>query len=513
MKSKLFLCVTGVVLMLSSCNKSFIELTPQSAITDGNFFKTESDFQQALNGAYEPIRSAITGKSSWIMGELRSDNTHYEQAIAGQYIEAAIAIANFLDDAANVNSNEKYFNLYTGVARTNAILGRIAGAGLKSDVESSITGQAKFLRALYYFELAQYYGGVSLYKSEVKTPSESYLPRASRDEVYAFVQTDVQEAISKLGNAAFPQTGRATKGSAKMLLAKLYMVKKEYANAEKELKDIAGMGYTLNTDYAANFDPTTKNSKESIFEAQYQAGNQGQQSFFTYFFLPSSLNLAPITGATANNSAFDALSGGWNIPTPEMIAAYEKGDKRLDASIGVAEGTGPTGSFAPEALKSIVDYKAPAGKTGKPFVKKYLSQHTVPFNTNNNWPIYRYSDALLLLAEALNEQNKAGEALPLLNQVRSRAGLVASTQSSQTALRDAIAKERRVELAFENHRWLDLVRTGKAVEVMTANGAYMKSLFPSLLPSTYNVSANRLVFPIPTRELQINGQLTQNAGY
>lgn len=513
MKTNYISLSLGVLLLLASCNQRFIELAPQSSLTDANFFKTETDFRQALNGAYEPIRSGITGRTSWMMGELRADNTHYEQAIAGAFIEGSIAIANFIDDAANPNSNDKYFQLYTGVARTNAIISRISGAGLKPEVETELVGQAKFLRALYYFDLVQYYGGVSLYKNEITNTADAYLPRASKEDVYALIQADAQDAIAKLANPTFPQTGRATKGAAKMLLAKLYMVKKEYANAEKELKDIVAMGYSLQPNYADAFNPATKNSRESIFEAQFQAGNQGQQSDFVYYFLPSSVNLKAITGVSASNGAFNSLSGGWNIPTPEMIAAYEKGDKRLDASIGVAEGTGLVGSFEPEKLVSIVDYKAPAGKIGKPFVKKYLSNHTIPFNTDNNWPIYRYADALLLLAEALTEQNKASEALPLLNQVRSRAGLAASTQTAQATLRDAIARERRVELAFENHRWLDLVRTGKAIEVMTANGAYMKSLYPSLLPTTYAVTANRLVFPIPAREIQINSQLTQNPGY
>ena len=134
---------------------------------------------------------------------------------------------------------------------------------------------------------------------------------------------------------------------------------------------------------------------------------------------------------------------------------------------------------------------------------------------HDNFQVYRYSDALLSLAEALNEQNKSSEALPYLNQVRSRAGLPAVTETAQTLLRDIIAHERRVELAFENHRWFDLLRTGKAIEVMTANGEYIKEVHGSqgyLPPDCYHVTTERLLYPIPYRETQI-ANLEQNPGY
>jgi hypothetical protein len=136
-------------------------------------------------------------------------------------------------------------------------------------------------------------------------------------------------------------------------------------------------------------------------------------------------------------------------------------------------------------------------------------------NTDDNFPIYRYSDALLSMAEALNEQNKSAEALTYLNPVRVRAGLPAATASNQAALREIILHERRVEFAFENKRWLDLVRTGNAIDVMTKNGAYIKAAAAgqSYIPTTsYVVTQQKLLFPIPNREVLI-GNLEQNPGY
>ncbi|HEY8968522.1 MAG TPA: RagB/SusD family nutrient uptake outer membrane protein, partial [Puia sp.] len=142
--------------------------------------------------------------------------------------------------------------------------------------------------------------------------------------------------------------------------------------------------------------------------------------------------------------------------------------------------------------------------------------HTLPNQTNDNWPGYRYAEVLLLLAEALNEQNKTAEALPLLNKVRDRAfgtGVSPITTTNQTTLRNIILHERRVELAFENKRWIDLVRTGNAVQVMNAYGAAMKAQFPYLPANAFNVTENSTLFPVPFTERELNTQLDQNPGY
>jgi hypothetical protein len=160
-----------------------------------------------------------------------------------------------------------------------------------------------------------------------------------------------------------------------------------------------------------------------------------------------------------------------------------------------------------------VNYQPPAGKVYHLFIRKYLHAHTRESNTDDNWPLYRYADVLLLLAESLNEENKSAEALPYLNQVRARAGLPAATTTAQAALRDVIMHERRVELAFENHRWNDLVRTGQAIPVMTAHGNKLKPQHSYLAANSYTVTPQRLVYPIPYSELQLNKQLVQNDGY
>lgn len=502
-----------MIIFLTSCSDDFLEVLPESSVTSGNFYKTEAQFNQALNGAYATLRDVKGSVSAWTMGEMRSDNTHLEFNVTNRgpgYMEREYADF-FLDNNSSGMVASKYNANYVGIARVNEILGFINEAGISQEKVDEITGQAKFLRALYYFDLVRYFGGVPLYLQSVKGAEDAYLPRSSVEEVYQLIVADAQEAIQKLPEPAFPQSGRATEGAARMLLADVYLTQKNYQLAEAELSRVIQMGYELLPDYASVFNTSNKNSIESIFEVQYQQGNQGQQSNFLYHFLPLSSDVSMITGITSQNRQ----GGGWNVPTFEMIETYEPDDERLEASIGIAEGTGVIGDMLIEAVKSPVNYTTPNGKRSYPFIKKFLNGHSLERNTDDNFPIYRYSETLLSMAEVLNEQGRPAEALPYLNQVRERAGLSEITVADQVELRDIIAHETRVELAFENKRWLDLVRTDKAIEVMTQNGEYLKRVHAgeSYLPqNSYDVTQERLLFPIPQREVQI-GNLEQNPGY
>src|SRR5690606_9390156 len=294
--------------------------------------------------------------------------------------------------------------------------------------------------------------------------------------------------------------------------ADVYATRKQYAEAEQLLLSLEPMGYDLLANYADVFSTANKNSRESIFEVQFMQGLEtGMQSNFIYVFLPKTYNTALITfGVPTRNTATGDGGGGWNIPTQDIINAYEPGDPRLEFSIGIAEGT-YDGSyyFTLEAEKSVIGYEEPEGKTGVPFIKKYLNPHTNPNNTDDNWPVYRYADALLLLAEAQNEQGKTGEAIVHLNRVRSRAmpGATPLATDSQEELRELILHERRVELAFENKRWFDLIRAGKAVEVMNAHGAALKQQYSYLLPASYQVDESKLLYPLPFAEVGVNPEL------
>jgi hypothetical protein len=347
---------------------------------------------------------------------------------------------------------------------------------------------------------------------EITAPDQAFKPRNTAEEVYDQIVKDLVTAIPILPVVtAFPQTGRATKGAAKVLLAYAYMSQgiRNYAGAETELLDVTRMNYSLLQDYASVFDPNNKNSSESIFEVQYMSDLvSGQQSDFAWIFIPKTLNSEILTGYHGGTMN---IFSGWNVPTQEMVDSYEPGDKRLPASIAVVEGTiSGVEDFTAKGIKSPVNYTPTAGITTRYMIKKYFHPpYITEFNTPDNFPIFRYSGALLLLAECLVQENKNAQALPYLNQVRQRAGLPPLAEATM----DNVANEMRHELAFENHRWTDLIRIGKAIEVSNAKGVRLKALYGWLLPASFNVTPDKLIFPIPARELQINTQLTQNPGY
>jgi tetratricopeptide (TPR) repeat protein len=392
------------------------------------------------------------------------------------------------------------------------ILDRIANiTSTISDADKNqIIGESKALRAHYYFDLVRCFGGVPLYLHEVKDNGSAFIKRSSVDSVYNQITADFNDALTLLNPPTkFPQSGAMTKGAVATELGLVYLTRKNYAKAIPLFESVTQMGYALLPNYADVFTLGNKNSKESIFEVQYKAGTDGQQSQFIYKFIPVTPNTFTILGVNFNNT-----SGGLNVPTDDIVAAYEPGDKRLDASIVVAKGKYNSNiDFMADSVVSILHPLTP-GSLSKKFIKKFYNKpYGLLNNTDDNWPLYRYADVLLMLAESLNEQGKSAEALPYLNQVRTRAGLASITLSDQTTLRSIIYHERRVELAFENHRWFDLVRTGLAIPVMNAFGVLQKIKYSYILPAAYNVTQNRLLYPIPFRETQVNPLITQNLDY
>lgn len=512
MKKNLIYCVFAG-LLLSACTKSFLDISPETAITGSTFYKTESHFNLALVAAYQPLREII--HPGLYMDEMRSDNTFFRYYAPDRgpanWVED---IVQWTDQSQTTAVNNRYYADYRGISRANIILARLETAEISEEVKKQVSGETLFLRALYYFDLVTHYGSVPLYLEEVVDEQSSYVSNSTIEEVYAQIINDLNGAIPDLPVAAtFPQTGRATKGAAKMLLAKAYMSKpqREYVLAETELGDIMNMNYDLLDNYGDVFDPNNKNHKESIFEVQFKEGPDGQQSDFIYYMLPKTEDTWLITGLKANNVSL----GGWNVPNQELIDSYEPDDLRLNESIQIAEGTlaGGNADFDPIIITAIKDprsYVAEPGKFYYPYVSKFVhGPYALPNNTGENWPIFRFADALLLLAENLVQQGKNEQALPYINRVRDRAGL---DDLDAVTLEDVL-NERRHELAFENQRWTDLIRTGKAVEVMSEYGEKMKQEYSFLPANSFNVTENRLIYPIPYRDLQLNKNLAQNPGY
>jgi hypothetical protein len=487
--------------LVSSCKKDFLTKLPETVVSAESFYKTEADFQQATVGMYAPLRNlygiGLADYGAWAMGEMRSDNTTFIYNVANRGYADREFVDQFVDDANGGAINNKYQNNYIIIGRANQILKTIDAATFDQAKKDNFKGQALFLRAFAYFDLVQYFGDVTLVLAPPTSYEETSLPRTAKADVYKQIIADATEAASLLPAPSAQAKGFVANGAAYTLLGNVHVVLKQWAEAETALLKV--QGYSLLDDYAAIFSPANKNHAESIFEVQYfDEPTANSASNFAYNFLPILANPGVIAGFPNGNSNTYA---GWNTPTPDLIAQYQPGDKRKDASIGFYTGE---------------------GYVNIPYIKKYVHGAAIAPNTNDNWPVYRYAEVLLLLAEAKNEQGKA-DALNYLNMVHAhpRTGLTPIVAAGQDQLRTLIEKERQVELAFENKRWLDLVRTGKAVEVMNAHGAKVKAnpqayYYPvgvNPLASTYIVTEKHLLFPIPQREIRLNPKLTQNPGY
>ncbi|TLV02962.1 RagB/SusD family nutrient uptake outer membrane protein [Dyadobacter luticola] len=502
MKKSIILGMVVAALLQTSCSEDFLNQTDPTKVGVDVFYKNEAQVKQALNGVYSQLQS-ITN-TAYLAGEFYTDNTTIDlnpsdRGGAGGWEAFEFGTVNSGNGEIAAIWNNYYATLYN----CNLTLEKMQGATLEDGARKEIEGQLKFLRGYLYFNLVQYFGDVVIVTSTLATPDPAFdLVRSPQTEVWAQIEKDLKEASTllpaKYTNAA--DKGRATKGAALGLLGKSYLVQKKYAETVTTLKEVTTLGYSLNANYADNFDPSAakKNGPESLFEVQYQGDNDlGEWSNFEYVFAPR-VSKGAVTGYSAGGN------GGRNVPTNDIINAYEKGDLRKDVSLKT--------SFTLDGKEYPV-----------PYVAKYNYAHTIVNRTNTNWPVLRYADVLLMLAEAINEQTgPTAEALDYLNQVRKRAGLAALTALDKTAFRTAVLKERRLELAFENQRFFDLKRTMTPAQwaaFMNAHGAKEREK-PTVdrgnVPfnsTDYVYTENEYYLPIPAPQILINAKLTQNPGY
>ena len=492
-----------LVLLMSftSCD-DFLTVVPETQLSSVTYFKTENDFIQAVNGAYAPLRAYYNGPA-WTLGELHSDNTFYMRNVLFGAVENTENLADFsvpISNGTTPNSNvlAAWRGLYLVISRANQVLAPIDAVEFNQDSKNNVKGQALFLRAFSYFHLARYFGKLPLHLAPIPGREGSSLPLSEEAAVFDQIIKDLIAAIPLLPQKSTQLAGRVTQGAARTLLADVYIYRKKWSDAEQVLAPVISSGqYSLMPSYTMAFskNSTNKNNAESVFEVQFREGPDGLQGTFLYQHLPYPLSVAEVR-TLFNTSNPQPLDGqGNNIPTPDIIAAYETGDTRKDASI-----------------MTITVSGRPGNNKITPIIKKFQDTHAQHQNHGVNWPVYRYAEVLLLAAEALNEQGKSGDAVGLLNQVRTRAGLAATTAAGQAQVREAIFKERRVELAFENKRWFDIIRTDRIQEIILPYGKrivanpleYYFPPIPGAIPRN-NVFTNlNKFFPYPAAESEIS---------
>lgn len=517
---KIFLYILPLFCCLA-CSDDFIDLNPPSNLNVDGFYQTETDMNQAVLSAYNRLRD-LYNQQYIRLGEIRSDNTTYS------WLSGNPANEKGIDEFASPLLPENSFttsawdNSYNGILRCNLVIGRIDDIPFHDEkVKAQYKAEARFLRALYYFYLNRIFGGYGLngeLLGVVKvdreiTQTEAYeLVRVPLQEMYDLIVEDLTFAEANLPDGYDGTSiGRVTKGGATGLLGKVYMTmagyplnrgNEYYSKAIEQFRKVINNSQNaLEPTYNALFDVSNKNTAEALFEVQYKKGTQGGATGS-----PWNNNFAP--RFSDKEVVLIGDKGGENSPTQSMSEAYETGDPRKYVSM----------------RDGWVNAKTGAWESDK-YVCKYYDVSSSGSDNGNNWIDLRLADIYLLYAEALvRTGGDKQEAINYVNKIRERArntpgdpavekpeGLLkdyeVSNFSTNEAFLLAIEQERRVELAFENHRWFDLVRTGRAKDVMTASQQY--NGFPD-----FTWSDDALAYPIPMTVMQSNpGKIIQNKGY
>ena len=461
MKTKNILSIF-ILISFMSCSKEFTDLSPISERNTGSFYTSANDFEVALAGVYNTLLSqGVYNEAIWIMNDLRSDITFWD---AGGLAAAIVRYDDFEETTIDYVGRDSWIAHYKGIGRANSVIGRIEDVEMDASQKTRIVGEAKFLRSLLYYNLETTFGNVPLVLNEATSADDDkenvQVPIA---QIYSQIAADLTEAESSLPSTA--KGGRATKGAAAALLGKVYLTQGDKTSAASALKRVSG--YSLVDNYTDLWGVENEFNKESIFEVSYESGYGVLGNLYT-----SAMNTE--LGATVT-------SGSRNFPTKSLISSYEAGDTRFEASIA---GIG----------SEVVGFAS----DGAGWCIKYGTTNPSTDNDGpNNWVVLRYADVLLMLAEALGEST---ESYGYINQVRARAGLGAISSSTAGTFAEKLLQERKVELAFEGHRWPDLKRFGVAASVMSSD------------PRAIDIRG-RLNLAIPQREMDINPDFVQNPGY
>ncbi|MBS1607142.1 MAG: RagB/SusD family nutrient uptake outer membrane protein [Bacteroidetes bacterium] len=469
----------GLGLLVCSCKKDFLTLSPPSNANVQSFYKNAGDMQVAVNAAYASLQ--LDGQyryAYWTLAEVRSDNSLNFNG-AGDFPDADIDLFN--DDPSNAIITAAWNDTYRGIQLCNVVLNRITAVAMSDTLKNQLTGEAQFLRGLMYFNLVRLFGDVPLVTTETQSVSEGYSQaRTPVAAVYDRITKDFGDAARLLpASYTGANIGRATSGAALGMLGKVYLTKRNYDSAAICLKAVIDGGhYQLMASYADLWKTANANNVESLFEVQFHKGGTQTGSNYYEQFAPRNSGTA-ITGI--------GFAQGRNIPTDDIDTSYETGDLRKNISI---------------AESFVLN-----GQTvNSRYTLKFRDQPYADGDADNHWPVLRYADVLLMYAEALNEKGQGPDATgySMVNAVRSRAGLSPlATGLDKDGFAAALDRERRSELAFEGQRWFDLLRTGRALAVMNNH-----------FGGAVTVSSYRLLYPLPQTAVSVNPRLIkQNPGY
>ena len=477
--------LSAVVVATQGCKK-YLDVDPPYSQDAENFFETPEDYDRALTGAYDLLQSSFL--SLWI-GEIASDNS----IAGGESVNDSQGLHQ-IDLMNHGGVNVELRNIlrwnYAGVTRANYIMEN------KDNIEFSgkekILAETRFLRAYYYFELVKFFGDVPLIiDKRIGIDEATQIERSPKSEVYAQIETDLKYAAGILDPIATVQ-GRATKGAALSLLGKVYLYQNKYADAAATFDQvIASNAYSLVANYGDLFQVNNENSSESVFSVQYSGLEGG--SYGCLICLEG--NAAPgFQGIRQYNGPVYGDGNSYNLPTQSLYDAFSPLDSRRNHSILDIDAF-IAAQPNPETISYAIGAGGHTGFYNNKYIKR-LGELGLPDNDLTsplNYMAIRYSDVLLMAAEAHYLNGNTSLAQQLVNQVRGRAGVQGVSVNSI----NVIYKERRYEFAGEGHRFFDLVRTGQAATFIEG----------------FQTGKNE-IFPLPQVEIDLaGGNWSQNPGY
>ena len=481
-KSIFFIAGAGLMLMAYACKKQ-LEEKPYSFLIPKNYYLNATDAQTALNGVLSVFQQQTSyQRTVWLIGELPADN------LVGTSTSERLELNRFTWTPANSEITNWWKTSYQAISRANDLLQNVPNINMDTTARNNILGNARFLRAMAYFDLVRNFGDVPLVLRPITTAEDTLLfpSRTPAADIYKTIIDDLKFAEANcLAENKIPAAskGMVSKGAAAALLGKVYLQRAStpYADAQDNQNALAALNrvinskvYSLVANYSDVFDNAKKNGPEHIFSIQFGPGNNGATSnIILRMFYPAQLGgAAPFTVDTTffktGYAAEDSIRKNWNMAD-----------------------------------------KADTAKNLPPFVYKYRDPGYVKGsnNSNVNWIVLRYADVLLMQSEALNNINPADATkFTGVNAVRTRAGLKDPAQQlnftntpSKDDFIDSLVKDRARELFVEGHRKYDLIRLGRYKQVMATLG--------------YTVPDFRFLLPIPQTERDVNKNLGQNDGY
>lgn len=501
MKRKLILIVVSSWIFFPSC-ENFLSEEPRGFLSPENYYENESDLFASLIGAYD----ALGINSNTFLAR----RVHYLTWFAsGEAFSPSLSeqrlLSNYTFTTDHADISRVWNSMYDGISRANIVISRATEVSMDESRKQQLIGEARFLRALFYFYGVRLWGELPLIAHEVANIDEVDVARSPISEIYDLIIEDLEFASEVI--PVTNQDGRTTKGAAKGLLAKVYLTRAssevagedDYQLSASLSKEVIDMPeHYLMEDYQDVFGPPNEFNPESLFEWQGDRNLTplGEHSILGSFTLPRGIRLIEEQNPS---------DGGAIVSTIEYFNLYDKDDYRRESTL-VTEGVNLDGEWVSWEEFST-PYPAPCWK----YVDRTVTSRSA-FAFSGNFIVLRLADVYLMRAEAINEiEGPTTEAYDMINTVRARArnrdgqtisDIPASLSGlSQDEFRDAVLHERAVELGFEGHRWFDLVRTGRLVETLQND-------FPDL-----PISEKHFLFPIPPDELILNEKLTQNPGW